>query len=176
MQYSDKNNESQKHMVKINIFIVALILIFITPHRSFAGLGETRLQVRADATKLGLHQLKTGVGLGYSTVTLVLEKSSTGVSGRRKNLTVEEYIGTSGNVFAVAWKGSRLPDLSVLLGTRFERLAHIPHPISRQRLFYQDNRLAISVVGSARFRVGRAWIPGELPAGFNPSQIRVDTP
>jgi len=144
------------------------------PSMAKAGLGGDRPQIKEDAQKLGLVQVRTGSGSGYSTVTLALpEQNGPGI---QKTLTIKEYLDLTGRIFAIAWKGSVPPDLSVILGSLFSRLSNLPPSQSRHRLFYQDDHLVLSVVGSGRFRVGRVWNPQALPTGFSPSQIRIMTP
>jgi hypothetical protein len=90
---------------------------------------------------------------------------------------VREYVSQSGLVVAVAWNGSRVPNLSVLLGNFFApylaglkgqdtvRGAH--HPAT-----FQNAGLVVQSSGHMGSFFGRAWLPPALPAGLSSDEIR----
>lgn len=89
---------------------------------------------------------------------------------------VQEFVSPVGLVFAVAWQGPVLPDLSLLLGRfhdsyRFEteqkRLAGLrggPVALARDGLVLRSN-------GRMRQFFGHAYVPALVPAGLNIQDI-----
>ena len=168
--------------MKKNCRIVFLLLgIFLSlslglPANVRAGLDGNQTQIREDAQKMGLVPGPASTQNGYSTVTLSLPATSPQSMGGRKTLTVREFSDTGGTIFAVAWEGSLPPDLSVLLGDRFSSVPKKNSSPYRHQLFVRTPDLIVRVIGTARFRAGKAWIPSRLPPGFNADQIRVQAP
>lgn len=157
-------------------FLMAIAFLIRLPTDACAGLDGNRTQVREDAQKLGLVPVSTSAKNGYTSVTLSLPPGSPLSQNGLKTLTVREFLDASGQVFAVAWEGSLPPDLSVLLGRHFKSLPAQNHSPDRHHLFIHTQNMELRVIGTSRFRAGRAWIPSRLPPGFTLSEIRVRTP
>lgn len=157
-------------------FLMAITFLIRLPTDAAAGLDGNRTQVQEDAQKLGLVSVSTSAKNGYTTVTLALPPGSPLSQNGLKTLTVREFLDAAGQVFAVAWEGSLLPDLSVLLGRHFSSLPAQNQSPDRHHLFTHTPNMEIRVIGTARFRAGKAWIPSRLPPGFTPDQIGVRTP
>jgi hypothetical protein len=88
--------------------------------------------------------------------------------------TVREYVGAGGTVFAVSWDGPFLPDLKTLLGQHFDTLTH--ESARRPKAGHSQLRIerpdvVIESTGHMRAYTGRAWVTGQLPAGFTPADI-----
>ena len=131
--------------------------------------------------------------LGYAPSTLPAASSSTPASGARMSAaspgarsslytlhevqlengtTVREYATPAGLVFAVAWHGPVLPDLSALLGdyfkifkaeidqTRMKGSRGSPVSIEREGLVVRSN-------GRMRNFFGHAYAPDLVPTGVN---------
>ena len=87
---------------------------------------------------------------------------------------VREYSDAAGKVFAVSWNGPALPDLRTLLGDHFDAMtsgaAKRPHAGHSQLAV---NRPDIVIVSSGHMRsfTGHAWLPSQLPAGFDTTAI-----
>jgi hypothetical protein len=89
---------------------------------------------------------------------------------------VEEYVSSTGTVFAVAWRGHFMPDMQQLMGTYFNQYSaalqsqqkHFGH----QPLNIKQSELVVQTGGHMRDYFGRAYIPSLLPSGFNPDQIQ----
>ncbi len=90
---------------------------------------------------------------------------------------VNEYVGTDGVVFGIAWQGPRIPDLPTLLGSYFPQYVQ---GIQNQRA-NGGGRGPVSVAGSALVVrsgghmgafAGQAYLPQSLPAGVSPSDIQ----
>lgn len=157
-------------------FLMAITFLIRLPTDAAAGLDGNRTQVQEDAQKLGLVSVSTSAKNGYTTVTLSLPPGSPLSQNGLKTLTVREFLDTAGEVFAVAWEGSLLPDLSVLLGRHFTSLPPQNLSPDRHHLFTHTQNMELRVIGTARFRAGKAWIPARLPRGVTPDQIGVRTP
>lgn len=88
---------------------------------------------------------------------------------------VRQYVSKAGTVFAVTWSGPFMPDLRQLMGTHFDtmiaRQAQNRH--AGQRVYSQhDPDLVIESGGRPRHFVGRAYLPGALPAGVTGQDIK----
>jgi hypothetical protein len=88
---------------------------------------------------------------------------------------VNEYVAAPGIVFAVSWSGPVLPDLKALLGKYFDTLvaeqARTPRA-GRSHIGVDLPEVVIHSGGHMRAFEGSAWIPAELPAGFNADELR----
>jgi hypothetical protein len=87
---------------------------------------------------------------------------------------VREYVSAGGRVFGIAWHGPRLPDLRRLLGSHFERYRGMPRDRragrSLKRVALAD--LVVESSGHLRSFSGKAWLPGTMPRGVGPEDIR----
>ncbi len=151
--------------------VCLLAVSFPSPAR--AVLGGLRPEVMAQARTLKMSLIRTDQRPGYTALTFQRSEQPT-VPGRPpRTLTVREFLDSGGRSFAVAWKGSLHPDLSLLLGSLYRHLPPVIRSPDRHRLFFQDGRLAISVVGNAHFQIGSAWDRTRLPQGVTPDRIRI---
>jgi hypothetical protein len=89
--------------------------------------------------------------------------------------TVHEYLDAQGNVFAVSWSGPFLPDLKEILGEHFDTLAaqqRNQRAGGRSPLHIRQPGVVIDSEGHMGAFQGRAWVPAQLPAGFDPQAIK----
>lgn len=89
--------------------------------------------------------------------------------------TVHEYLDAQGSVFAVSWSGPFLPDLKEILGEHFEVLAaqqRNQRAGGRSPLHIKQSDVVIDSEGHMGAFQGRAWLPAQLPAGFDPQAIK----
>lgn len=86
--------------------------------------------------------------------------------------TVHEYVDAAGTVFAVAWAGPFQPDLRALLGRHFDALTE-QQSSARGRGAAAVRRPDLVIVSAGRMGAfqGRAWLPRQLPAGFDPGTL-----
>jgi hypothetical protein len=88
---------------------------------------------------------------------------------------VREYTNAAGTVYAVRWTGPGKPDLESVLGVHFATL-QADNPISARRGLRRPpsvNRTDLRVVtgGHAGAFWGYAWLPQNVPAGFDPASL-----
>ena len=90
--------------------------------------------------------------------------------------TVNEYASSTGQIFAYSWQGPTMPDLPALLGAynasyragAAEGLA-AGQDLHASRVVRSD--VVVESGGQMRSYVGRAWLPGALPAGVTPADL-----
>ncbi|HEV2114655.1 MAG TPA: DUF2844 domain-containing protein [Terriglobales bacterium] len=86
---------------------------------------------------------------------------------------VREYVSpSSGNVFAITWKGPKIPDLRQLLGHYFDQYARAAQ--SRRGhgpLIIELPGLVVQSAGHQRSFSGRAWLPQEMPQGTRAEKL-----
>jgi hypothetical protein len=90
---------------------------------------------------------------------------------------VNEYLASDGNVFGIAWKGPRVPDLATLLGSYFPQYQQ---SVKAQRVArggrgpvsVQDSGLVVQSSGHMGAFAGNAYLPQALPAGVSASDIQ----
>jgi len=85
--------------------------------------------------------------------------------------TVQEYATPAGLVFAVAWRGPVLPDLSVLLGDyfgSFKAETELARSIGKRGspVTLVSDKLVVSSSGRMRGFFGYAYAPDLIPAGL----------
>ena len=91
--------------------------------------------------------------------------------------TLRKYVGPSGMIFAVAWRGPAVPDLRVLLAARFAafqralRQQQSQKPRRRGPLVVHVGDLVVQNGGHMRAFAGRAWLTDALPRGLSPEVI-----
>ena len=132
----------------------------------WAGLGEQAVAPgTSDASTTSAHS--TSSGAGYTQVERRLASGT----------VVREFVSSAGLVFAVSWSGPFLPDLRELLGPHFSSFTQAAGgpqglPGSLNALNLQRPDLVILSVGRMGSFQGRAWLPRQLPPGFDPRQIQ----
>jgi hypothetical protein len=103
-----------------------------------------------------------------------VEKSS---SGERHDLTlpsgivIRELVSPSGVVYAIAWRGPRMPNLRELLGVYFAQLSSHASRGNRNRLIVSGEDFEIRVQGHPHSFAGRAWVPSQVPTGVDLDRV-----
>lgn len=146
--------------------IAAALLTLAVPFSTQASLGGDLTSVHADQAKwqATLHSTASGA------YTVEEVKAPTGV-------VVREYVSSAGKVFAVAWQGPIRPDLEQLLGSYFQAFQQAvqtqkPTRLRRAPLLINQSGLVLEMGGHMRFLVGRAYVPGLVPANVRMEEIR----
>lgn len=139
---------------------------------AFASLGGPEASVATDSVAFRgvAHKLSRRTH-GYT----VQEISQT--RGHRK-MRILEYVLPDGTVFAVSWRGTGQPDLSVLLGSSFasyQQAAAVQgsHP-QRGRGFerIRAGSLVVEKFGPMRDLRGWAYLLDKLPEGIRPEEFQ----
>ncbi|MEA3121458.1 MAG: hypothetical protein QOH33_1013 [Paraburkholderia sp.] len=142
-----------------------------------AVLGGAPMLTPADATARTIapvaHAAAQAAGSATSAFANYTVKETTLSSGT----LVREYIALNGTVFAIAWIGPRVPDLSVLLGTYFPQYVSRVNALRAQQgrrgpIAVEDSGLVVRTGGHMGSFAGQAWLPQALPAGMSGDDIR----
>jgi hypothetical protein len=136
------------------------------PFTISASLGGDVTSVQADQAKMQ-GSLRTTSANSYNLHEI---QASTGV-------TVREYVSSSGKVFAVTWKGPFHPDLRQVLGAYFDQYtqaAQAQRATRRGRgpLLIEQPGLVVQISGHMKAFVGKAYVPGMMPAGVHVEDIQ----
>jgi hypothetical protein len=91
-------------------------------------------------------------------------------------IRVRQYVGPSGQVYAVSWDGPAMPDVAALLGTWFDRYrqgasAALSTANSLHSSRVDGSDLVVETAVRLRHFSGRAWLPDALPAGVAATDI-----
>ena len=149
---------------RITFATLLIHLAAITP--VWAALGQSVASVERDHATMG-GQKQSRLGQGYSIETIT-------VAG----MTIKEYVSSDGIVFAVAWRGTGAPDLSLLFGAYFdeyrEGLTALQNrkPRIRKSMVLKTAHLVVERAGHSRYMWGRAFIPSLLPPTISPEAIQ----
>jgi hypothetical protein len=91
--------------------------------------------------------------------------------------TIHEYATADGLIFAYTWQGPTMPDLHRLLGAYLASYRVKADAQREERGSLHASRVAqpdvvVDSGGQMRSYVGRAWLPGVLPPGVSPAELR----
>jgi hypothetical protein len=140
-----------------------LALGLLSPTEAHAALGGDAASIAADSVTLG--------GTREITRTAAWEVH---VLRLPSGTVVREYVLRGGKVFAIAWGGPVIPNLRLLLGSYFEPYVNSPQGRAsghHLRVVATPNWVVQSAGHSPGF-LGRAWLPTQLPAGFDLDTVR----
>jgi Protein of unknown function (DUF2844) len=148
--------------VRVRHYGLALACLLIqTLPPAWAALGGTADSIEAD--RISMKGLTRPIAGGLQTHELQLPSGT----------IVTEYLGSTGLVYAVTWRGPVLPDLRQVLGNYFANYqSAAANPTIRHRLVrVSSTDIVIESSGKMRAFVGRAWVPALLPSGVTPADI-----
>lgn len=133
---------------------------------AWAALGQPGATVERDRAMMkGKQQSRSGAGYTVETITVA-------------GMEIKEYVSLNGDVFAVVWKGTGVPDLKLLLGEHFDEYreevtaARKRMPRVREPFRMKSDRLVVERAGHSRSLWGRAYLPSHLPSGIRPEDIQ----
>jgi hypothetical protein len=91
-------------------------------------------------------------------------------------IRVRQYVSTNGRVYAVSWDGPAMPDVSTLLGIRFDLYrqgasAALENANGLRSSHVAGNDFVVETNVRLRDFSGRAWLPDALPAGVIAADI-----
>jgi hypothetical protein len=142
---------------------VALLLGFSVP--AMASLGGNAGSIQADTAHMNANVTRSSAD-AYEVHQL---QSPTGT-------VVNEYLSSSGTVFAVTWHGPFMPDMQQILGSYFQpysaALASQPHQYGRHPLDIRQQGLVVQTGGHMRAHWGRVYVPALTPEGVSPEQFQ----
>jgi hypothetical protein len=148
------------------IFLM-LFLSLLQGALSYAALGGA-------PSSFGITQRKQGAGMLAAADNKADAIYTVSQNTLANGTVVREYRDIEGQVFAVSWNGTALPDLSTLLGTHFDSMtasaAQGPKAAHTQLALERPDVVIVSNGHRPAFN-GRAWIPTALPAGFSSDSI-----
>jgi hypothetical protein len=87
---------------------------------------------------------------------------------------VREYVLRGGKVFAIVWAGPQLPSLRNLLGSYFDPYVSSPRerPAQHNLRIVATPDWVVQSAGHPQAFIGRAWLPTQLPKGFDLNTVR----
>ena|ERR1035437_133273 len=142
---------------------IFLLAPFIFPALTYAALGGDvgDLQVENKTAKTNVTQTS-----GFSTHEFVQRK-----------ITIRQFAGSNGKVFAVAWHGKVHPDLNVLMGDHFDKFQRA---LSQAKKNHHGRSLIeidldgfhLEMGGHAMAVYGRTWLTQQIPVDVNTNALR----
>jgi hypothetical protein len=148
--------------VSLACFAGAMLAI---PAPSLATLGESEHTVQAD--QLGMKATLRSSARAMGRYTMHQMETPAGT-------VVKEYVEPGGRIFAVSWQGPLMPDLRQLLGRHFETYVDSAPAARRGHTHAGVARPELVVRSQGRMRAfsGIAYIPGLVPEGLRPEDLR----
>jgi hypothetical protein len=139
------------------------VLLAICANVSFAGLGGRPAELGPRQVPDKATRMLSSGSVAYTQVERKLDSG----------IVVREFLDEAGTVFAVAWAGPFLPDLKEILGTHFDAFVQDAGKARGRtsRIVVKRNDVVIVSGGHMGSFTGKAWIPAQLPAGFDPASI-----
>jgi len=139
--------------MKRNFAVLLMLMMGSVP--AWAALGDNVASVDSDAQALrGEHVMVAKTGYDLHQITM------------QDGSVVKEFVSPGGTVFAVAWHGHFIPNLSQLLGSYVTNLqqGQRTRVIPRRGITIQGNDFMFTSFGVNRSFRGRAYVPSLVPA------------
>ena len=140
---------------------------------AMASLGGNVGSIQTDTVHMNANVTRTAGDI-YETHQL---QSPTGT-------VVNEYLSSSGTVFAVTWHGPFMPDMQQILGSYFQQYSAAlssqapsqassqPRQYGRHPLDIRQPGLVVQTGGHMRAHWGRVYIPALTPTGVSPELLQ----
>lgn len=152
-------------LVKLGLFVIAVVVAAALPSLARAELGGTVDSAQNDAMYLK-GTLRSVASQGY---TLHEIQAPT-------DHAVREYASADGKIFGVCWEGPTIPDLRQLLGetyfAKFQQAAAERRRHGRGPMLIETPDFVFQQTGYMRDFHGCAYLPQSLPPGVDASAIR----
>ena len=148
-------------MMKLSCALLGTFAAVCVCAPALAGLGGDASSVEADRVSMKA-VLRVTPFVGYDVHEI---QTPAGV--------IHEYVSTQGKVFAVAWRGSGLPNLAQLLGGYSAQLAQAQPSThyNHHHLRLATPEVVLESDAYLRSRSGRAWVPALFPQSLSPKDI-----
>jgi Protein of unknown function (DUF2844) len=153
--------------------VVAIVMLLGFSVPAMASLGGNAVSIQADTAHMNANVTKSS----SDTYEVHQLQSPTGT-------VVNEYLSSSGTVFAVTWHGPFMPDMQQILGSFFQQYSAAlssqassqassqPRQYGRHPLDIRQPGLVIQTGGHMRAHWGRVYIPALTPEGVSPDQLQ----
>jgi len=144
--------------------ICALILFWLVPPTlAHAELGGDPASVQADQARMK-GSLRVTPNANYE-----VQEIST-----PNGTLVKEYLAPTGEVFAVSWRGPRMPDLRQMLGTYFQAYIDAANTTAHDHahLNVEQADLVVQSTGHMHSFFGKAYVPALVPPGVPLGEIK----
>jgi hypothetical protein len=149
--------------LKVSVAIVGAILCSSLP--AIASLGGKVDSIQADTAHMGATVNRTS---GSNSEIHQLQSPA--------GTVVNEYLSSSGIVFAVTWEGPFMPDMQQILGSYFQQysaaLSSQPRQYGHRPLNIKQTGLVVQTGGHMRAHWGRVYVPALVPDGVNAEQLQ----
>jgi hypothetical protein len=152
----------KSHSTAAMRFAVLALFFVLFPRPALAALGGDEASVDVDAAQMkGTRTVTTNAK--YVVHQIVLPSGT----------VVREYL-SAGRIFAVTWRGPWLPDMSVLLGSSFERYkkASRSHRGSHRPFVVDEPDLVVHSAGHPRAFFGEAHLPALFANGVRVEELQ----
>lgn len=143
---------------------ILLIGLLLASPLAMAALADQPVPA-STATPVQKTAATTSAGVPYTDISRTL----------RNQTQVHEFTDANGTVFAVSWSGPFKPDLKMLLGRHFDAFKQAEGSrgaANRARLRVDTTDMVVVSTGHMGAFEGRAWLPSQLPAGFDPEEMK----
>jgi hypothetical protein len=130
---------------------------------AFASLGGDASSVETDTAQMKGQARAVAAG-GYTVNQITLPSGT----------VVNEYVSADGMVFAVTWKGMRVPNLQQTLGVYYQQFlaaSSAPHS-GHSHISVHTPEVVVLTGGHMRARNGKAYLPSLLPQNLSPADIK----
>ncbi len=143
--------------------LAALLLIQAISVPAVAALGGNLGSIEQDQLKMK-GTLRTTVAERYTVHEIQTSQGT----------LVREYVAPTGVVFAVSWRGPKMPDLRQTLGSYFTQFSDAPRPAHPNHAHFAISQpnLVLQSSGHMRAYSGRAYDPQLLPADVAVTDIQ----
>jgi Protein of unknown function (DUF2844) len=139
------------------------LLLQVTSLPAFAALGADVASIATDELKMkGMARVSAAQAFSVHEIATP--------AGTR----VREYVSPAGKVFAVSWRGPKMPDLKQTLGVYFEQFSAAPRsgPSDRKHFAIALPDLVLQSSAHGRSYAGRAYVPALVPQNVSVTDIK----
>ena len=165
-------NLRSKSSDRLRVAVCALLALGMAPAPALAALGAPLAAASADGGVMaGAHSLRAGTPAGSQA------GSQAATVRTPAGVTVHEYAGADGVVFALAWSGPTVPDLQQLYGSYFPGYAAARGARAsagyRAPVRVRSAALVAHAWGHMRDYAGSAYVPALVPPGTDLAALGV---
>ncbi|KMZ12737.1 hypothetical protein BHUM_03287 [Candidatus Burkholderia humilis] len=144
---------------------------------AFAVLGGSPMSTPDGATSEAQSVARAATASGASGASAAVSNYTVRSTTLASGTVINEYLDAQGVVFGIAWRGSRVPDLSAPLGSYFPQYqqgvkAQRAARGGRGPVSVQSSGLVVQSGGHMGAFNGNAYLPQSLPAGVSASDIQ----